>query len=95
MAREKPIAVAGPGVQIEGGDDPAEPSAKQIQAYIDANPAAFHEHARELAANAAIVVEAAQRKDAGPVFKVAGKLDSVCDGCHERFWDPDAPKLPD
>jgi hypothetical protein len=95
MARQRKIVVAGPGEKIEGADDPAEPDAQRVQGHIDANPTGFAQHARELAANAGIILEAAQKKDAGPVFKVAGKLDSVCDGCHERFWDPEAPKLPD
>jgi len=94
LAREKKRVAAEPGVKIEGEEDPAEPGAKQVQTYLDADPKGFAEHAKALAAAADTVAKAAHAKDAGPVFAVAGRLDSVCDGCHSRFWDPESPQPP-
>jgi len=94
MAKEKKLVAAAPGVKIEGEEDPAEPGARQVQGYIDANPKGFAEHARELAAAAEKVETAAQARDVGPVFQIAGSLDGVCDGCHSRFWDPESPQAP-
>jgi hypothetical protein len=94
MSKEKKLVVAAPGVVIEGGDDPAEPHAAQVQAHVDANPKLFRERAKILAEAAEKAETAAHNHQVGPVFDVASNLDGVCDGCHARFWDPESPQAP-
>lgn len=88
LATADRLVVAAPGAKIDGEDGPEGTSAAQVQGFIDADHAAFVEHARALAAAAETFVTAAKAKDAAKLGEVAGTLDQVCEACHIQFWYP-------
>ncbi len=82
------VTVAAPGVKVQDEGVQGGSSAKQIQAYIDANRPAFAAYARQLADAGDTVVKASAAKDAAPLFAVASELDQRCESCHVQFWYP-------
>ena len=82
------VVVAAPGVKLDGEGNPGAFGAKQVQAAIDANPAAFRAFSQALAESMDQVVSAAKTKDAVKLFNAAGGLDEVCENCHLQFWYP-------
>ena len=82
-------AVPGATIMGEGGGDAA--GAKQVQAFIDANPALFAQRARILADAGLTIVKASKTHDIAPLYEVASGMDEVCDGCHKPFWGTDDP----
>jgi hypothetical protein len=95
------VRVAGLGQAIMGEDAagvrgrpprPGDPTtAKQVQAWIDADPATFAQRARRLAQSGRTIVTASHARDVRTLYEVTSALDEVCDGCHERFWGTDEP----
>jgi hypothetical protein len=95
------IVVAVPGETIMGADAVGKPapightwdaaSAAQIQAKIDANPALFAKHARNLADAMESLATASQTKDVKTFYRVSSGLDDLCDGCHKPVWGTDEP----
>ncbi len=88
LAQARKVVAAAPGVKIDSEGDAGAAGAKEVQAYIDANPAAFAERARKLADAGDMVVKAAQAKDVKPLFAASTDLDPVCESCHVQFWYP-------
>jgi hypothetical protein len=84
---DRPVVVA-PGATIQGEGDPNSSSAKQVQGFVDANPAGFAEQARKLAAVADDFVVAAKARDAAKLGLASGNLDQVCEDCHMQYWYP-------
>jgi hypothetical protein len=66
-------------------------SVKQIQAWINAKPKLFSQHAWTLARNGEALEKAAKTRDIKVLYRVSAGLDDVCDGCHEPFWGTDMP----
>jgi cytochrome c556 len=89
LARADHVLVAAPGVKIEGEGNPGALGAKQVQAAIDADPAAFRTMSQALAASMDQIGAAARVKDAAKLFEVSGALDQVCETCHMKFWYPE------
>jgi len=88
LARADHVVVAAPGVKIEGEGNAGAAGAKQVQAAIDANPAAFRTLSQALAASMEQIGAAAKAQDAKKVFELSGALDQVCEDCHMKFWYP-------
>jgi len=82
LAKDGDVTVAESGAKIEGA------SAKQIEAYINANRAGYAAHARTLADAGDAIVKASETKDVAPLFKVSSNLDQLCESCHVQFWYP-------
>jgi len=89
LARADHVMVAAPGVKIEGEGNAGAAGAKQVQAAIDANPAAFRTLSQALAASMEQIGAAAKAQDAKKVFELSGALDQVCEDCHVKFWYPE------
>ena len=90
-ARETIMGQAAAGAPSPLGHEWDAASPGQVQAWIDAKPALFAEHARTLAKAGDDVVKASQAKDARALYAVSSNLDEVCDGCHKPFWGTDEP----
>jgi hypothetical protein len=89
LARADHVLAAAPGVKIEGEGNSGSLGARQVQALIDANPAAFKTMAQALATSMDQIGAAANAKDAAKLFEVSGALDQVCESCHIKFWYPE------
>jgi cytochrome c556 len=89
LARADHVLAAAAGVKIEGEGNAGSLGAKQVQALIDANPAAFKTMSQALAASMDQIGAAAKAKDAAKLFEVSGALDQVCESCHIKFWYPE------
>jgi cytochrome c' len=89
LARMDRVVAAPPGAKLEGDGNPGALDAKQVQAAIDANPAAFRAMSQALVVSMDQIVAAAQAKDAAKLFDVSGGLDQVCENCHMQFWYPE------
>lgn len=87
LAAAQPIKVAAPGVTLQD-EGPPGAGAAQVQKFIDADPAAFSAHARELAAAADGFVAASSARDVAKLAEFGGTLDQVCETCHMQFWYP-------
>lgn len=88
LAEAQRFLAAAPHQKIQGEGNPGAFGAKQVQAAIDANPAAFRAFARQLAAVMDEVVVSTRTKDAAKLTDAAGQLDQVCEACHQQFWYP-------
>lgn len=88
LALATPVVVAGPSVALQDEGNPEASTPAQIQAFIDADPAGFADHARKLATSAAELLAAAHAKDAAKMGDIANGIDQVCEECHTRFWYP-------
>jgi len=87
LAGASKLVAAPAGSKPTGGAATSE----QIQAYIDADPEAFAENAKKLAAISDQLVAAAKGRDAAKLMDAAGGLDAVCENCHIKFWYPEPP----
>ena len=82
------VAPAGVKIQDEGGAGGGA-TAKQIQAFIDADPKDFAQHARALAEVSDAFLTAAKTKDAKTLGDASSNLDQVCEACHMKYWYPE------
>ncbi len=82
------LAVAPPGTKLQDEDAPGNASARQIQAFIDANPKDFADHARALADVSNTFLRAAAGKDGQALADASSRLDEVCESCHLKYWYP-------
>jgi len=78
-------------VKIQDEENPGGNNATKVQAFIDANPKAFAEHAKALTVAGEGLIAAARSKDVKVAAKVADGLDQVCETCHMQFWYPAKP----
>jgi hypothetical protein len=70
-----------PGVELE----PAE-----ITALIKKNRAGFDTFARALQAVGAEAVRASDAQDTASLLEIGGRMQDVCESCHQVFWYPGA-----
>lgn len=82
------LLAAAPNEKIQDEGAPGAFGAKEVQAVIDANPAVFHAFAQQLAAVMDEVTASAKTKDVAKLNDAAGRLDQVCEACHQQFWYP-------
>lgn len=92
MADASKIVVAPPGEKLQDEGSPGQATSKQIQAYIDANPKDFADHARKLADVSDGFLKAAASKDAKTLGEASAGLDESCEACHVKYWYPDQTK---
>jgi hypothetical protein len=67
---------------------------QQVRAAIDANPAQFHERARELQAAAGEALAAIDARSPARLLIAGAKLDQACERCHSVYWYPNAAPVP-
>lgn len=84
------VLAAAPNQKIEGEGNPGAFGAKEVQAAIDANPAAFRAFANQLATVMDEVIASAKNHDAAKLTDQSGRLDQVCEQCHQQFWYPNS-----
>lgn len=82
------LKVVADGGKIQSEGTPGALGAAEVQALIDAEPAAFTAEARKLADIAGEFVTAAAARDAQAVDELSGQLNEACSACHLRFWYP-------
>jgi hypothetical protein len=68
-----------PGVELE----PAE-----IAAIIRNKRTAFDAFARALRGAGVEVLQASEKKDAASLIEIGGRMQDVCENCHQTFWYP-------
>lgn len=76
---------------LEGHEKDVQPGAysmADVQAYFDADPAAFRLMAGKLAEHAAKISAAAKARDAKQAGLLIGETDQVCESCHAKYWYP-------
>lgn len=88
MANAPGIHIAPAGAQLQDQDAPGQATAKQIQAFIDANPSDFADRARALVDVSDAFLKASQAKHVPTLADASGRLDEVCEACHVRYWYP-------
>lgn len=88
LAAAKALKAAAQGEKLQDQDNPGAADAAAVQGFLDADPAAFAEHARKLAAVADNFVAAAQAKDAVKLGDASSAMDEVCEQCHVKYWYP-------
>lgn len=86
--------VAHPGQQLlePGGAGDFTPA--QAQAEIDKDRGAFVGFAQALQGSAVQLLGAIDKRDVDAYLEAGGALDEACEGCHKRFWYPNAPTPP-
>ncbi len=87
------VTAAAPGQKLEGEGSPEAFTAKQVQAELDKNPAAFKAFAQQLSKSMDEIAAAARAKNAVKLNDVAGRIDQECESCHTLFWYPNQ-KIP-
>lgn len=92
IANAPKIIVTPAGMKLQDEGAPGQATAKQIQAFIDANPKDFADHARALVDVSDGFIKAAASKDAKILGDASARLDEVCEACHVKYWYPDQPK---
>ena len=60
----------------------------EVQRLIDAERAEFLRRAVRLQDAASAVLQAADAKDAGALFKAIERVDKACESCHLHYWYP-------
>jgi hypothetical protein len=88
LADTHPVLVGPPGTKLDNEGAPGVFTAKQVQGFIDRDPADFSKHARALTDIAQTLISAAATKDAKKLADASGELDQVCEACHTKFWYP-------
>jgi hypothetical protein len=72
-----------PGVELEPD---------QIDALIKTNRGAFDAFAKELQLLGLEALRATDSKNADLIIEIGGRMENVCEGCHQTFWyPPDKP----
>lgn len=89
--------VAMEGHQLEDHGTPGNLTAEQSQEAIDKDRATFISFAHALHDVGADMLKAADAKDADALMEAGAVLDTVCEGCHLKFWYPGQriPRFPD
>jgi hypothetical protein len=72
-----------PGVELEPD---------QIAALIKKNRKSFNGFAKALQALGVEMMRASESKDAGLVVEIGGRMENVCENCHQTFWYPQAKR---
>ena len=70
-----------PGVELEP---------EQIEEVIEHQRATFVSFARTLQLVGSDVVRASDAKDAAALLEIGGRMEAVCESCHQTFWYPHA-----
>lgn len=87
MAGAAGFLAAQPGNTIVGE---GEVQMNQIQAQINADPAGFRAMGGAMADHAERLAAAARARDAAATADLISGMDAVCEGCHARYWYPEA-----
>ncbi|MFL6620961.1 MAG: cytochrome c [Povalibacter sp.] len=87
--------VAASGHRLEDAHVPGISPPEEIQHAIAADPPAFVSHAHELHSAAAQMLAAIDEKSPEHLIVAGGKLDEACEGCHMKYWYPNAPLPPE
>jgi hypothetical protein len=82
------IKAAAPGFKLDGEGSPGVATVADIQAAIDKDPKGFSAHAKDLADVSDLFLAASKGTDATKLLEAAGKLDTVCENCHMKYWYP-------
>ena len=83
------VAPEKPTLQRE--NDPPGPEdlkPEEIQALIDADPAAFRRLAQGLTDAATEALQAADARDVQRLFASGDEIDRACENCHVKYWYP-------
>jgi len=80
--------VAPPGTKSETPGVELEPA--EIAAIIRNKRNSFDAFARALRGMGFEVLTAAEKKDAASLIEIGGRLQDVCENCHQTFWYPNA-----
>ncbi len=88
MADAPRIAVTPEGGKLQDEGAPGVVTARQVQAFIDADPKDFAAHARILADVSEALLEASRTRDAQTLGDASGRLDEACEACHIKYWYP-------
>ena len=67
---------------------PEDLTPEEIQALIDADPAAFRRLAQGLTDAATIALQAADEKNVEKLFASGDEIDKACENCHVKYWYP-------
>jgi len=86
----RPVAYPGetsvaPGIELEP---------EEIQALIDADPAAWIDSVHELYDAVGPIFEAIDAKDGTALIDAGTELDVVCENCHLTYWYPETIETP-
>jgi hypothetical protein len=87
--------VAAEGHRLEDAHVPGISPPEEIQQAIDADRSVFIGHAHELHAAASQMLAAVDAKSPEHLIEAGGKLDEACEGCHMKYWYPNAPLPPE
>ncbi len=83
------VAPEKPALQRENeSPGPEDLKPEEIQALIDADPAAFRRLARGLTDAAIVALQAADAKDVEKLFASGDEIDKACENCHVKYWYP-------
>jgi hypothetical protein len=88
LASSSGVIAALPGTKLQDENNSGASKATDVQRYLDAKPAEFRRHARQLQKTASDVAEAARKRDVDKLGQLSNSLDEVCEGCHVVFWYP-------
>ena len=72
---------------------PEDLTPEEIQALIDADPAAFTRLAQGLTDAATAALNAADARDVEKLFASGDAIDQACENCHLKYWYPKDRKL--
>jgi cytochrome c556 len=86
------VIAAAPGQKIQDQENPGASNAMQVQTAIDAAPTVFKAFAQQLTLSMDEVLTSTQKKDVAKLGDVSGRLDELCEQCHQRFWYPNEKK---
>jgi len=88
LAATDRVLVVAPGEKYEEGGGSATLNAEQVQALIDARPAAFDDELRAFADTSARLAAAAQARDGATLNVQMNQLNQACESCHQKYWYP-------
>jgi hypothetical protein len=86
--------VARPGQNLEEPGAAGDYTPAQAQAEIDRDRATFVSYARAMQVAAMDMLKAFDQRSPDVFLETGGVLDEACEGCHRRFWYPNAPLPP-
>jgi cytochrome c556 len=88
MALAQVLLSAAPGNMPSAEGQDGMPSMEEVQAYINADPAAFRDKAQALGTIAAQLADAARAQDHAAASPLVEELNIACESCHSQFWYP-------
>ncbi len=89
LAGSSGIVAAAAGGKLQEEGHSGAPTAIDVQHHLDAKPAKFRQHARELQHTGAAIVAAVAAHDVKKLAALSDSLDEVCENCHKVFWYPE------